>query len=86
MSLALKLHDEMVNGINKLGVICKPNIVTYGSIIDGLCKDDYVDKAKDLFLEMRSKGIHPNVVVYNCLVTVFVVLVIGTKPKLCLVR
>lgn len=40
-------------------------MVCYGSIIDGLCKDGLVEKAKELFLEMKGRGICPDVVVYS---------------------
>ncbi|KAL5789882.1 hypothetical protein ACOSQ2_004770 [Xanthoceras sorbifolium] len=61
-SLALKLHEEMVKGISESGVICKPNIVNYVSMIDSLCKYGLIVKAKELFLEMKAMGISPNVV------------------------
>ncbi|XP_031257989.1 putative pentatricopeptide repeat-containing protein At1g12700, mitochondrial [Pistacia vera] len=67
-SVALRLHEEMVAGNGEGGVICKPDIVSYGSIIDGLCKDGLVDKAKELFLEMKGKRIKPDVVVFNSLI------------------
>ncbi|XP_031265483.1 putative pentatricopeptide repeat-containing protein At1g12700, mitochondrial [Pistacia vera] len=67
-SVALRLHEEMVAGNGEGGVICKPDIVSYGSMIDGLCKDELVDKAKELFLEMKGKRIKPDVVVFNSLI------------------
>ncbi|KAK3211897.1 hypothetical protein Dsin_016603 [Dipteronia sinensis] len=68
MSVALKLRDEMVKGNGEIGPICKPDIISYSSIIDGLCKDGSIDKAKELFSEMKSRGIRPNVVSYNFLI------------------
>ena len=47
--VALNLFEEMVN---EFGVICKPDVVTCTNIIDGLCKDGFVDKAKELLLQM----------------------------------
>ncbi|XP_031257988.1 putative pentatricopeptide repeat-containing protein At3g16710, mitochondrial [Pistacia vera] len=67
-SIVLRLHEEMVAGNGEGVVICKPDIVSYGSIIDGLCKDGLVDKAKELFLEMKGKTIKPDVVVFNSLI------------------
>ncbi|XP_031257991.1 pentatricopeptide repeat-containing protein At1g12300, mitochondrial-like [Pistacia vera] len=67
-SVVLRLHEEMVAGNGEGGVICKPDIISYGSIIDGLCKDGLVDKAKEYFLEMKGKRIKPDVVVFNSLI------------------
>ena len=58
----------MANGNREFGVVCKPNTVTYNTIIDGLCKEGFVDKAKELFLQMKDENINPNVVTYNSLI------------------
>ncbi|CAI9277485.1 unnamed protein product [Lactuca saligna] len=56
----LKLMDEKG---------CKPNVVTYNTIIDSLCKDKMVDDALNLFKEMVfHKGILPDVVTYTSLI------------------
>lgn len=47
------------------GGIYKPNVFCYGSLIDGLCKDRLVDQTKDLFMEMKDKGINANTLVYT---------------------
>lgn len=65
ISVAVKFHEEMLSGNGKFGIYCKPNLVCYGSIIDGLCKDGLAEKAKKLFLEMKGRGICPDVVVYS---------------------
>lgn len=65
MSLTLKLHREMVNGMGDFGGIYKPNVFSYGSLIDRLCKDRLVDQTKDLFMEMKDKGINANTLVYT---------------------
>ncbi|KAH9753505.1 pentatricopeptide repeat-containing protein [Citrus sinensis] len=67
-SAALELHEEFVNGNGELGVICHPDVLSYCSIINSLCKDVLVDKAKELFLDMKSRGIIPDVVVYSSLI------------------
>lgn len=51
----LKLHEELVNGTGEFGVICHLNVISYSSIINGLCKDGLVDKAKELFLDIKSR-------------------------------
>jgi leucine-rich PPR motif-containing protein len=45
-----------------------PNIVTYNTVIDGLCKAQVVDRAKGVFQQMIDKGVKPNNVTYNCLI------------------
>lgn len=50
------------------GLICKPNSTCYITIIDVLCKAGLVDMAKELFLEMKSSEITPNVVLYSSLI------------------
>ncbi|KAH9696327.1 pentatricopeptide repeat-containing protein [Citrus sinensis] len=43
-----------------------PDAVTFTSLIkDGLCKEGFVDKAKELLLQMKDKNIKPNVVTYT---------------------
>ncbi|KAL9392337.1 hypothetical protein Peur_016257 [Populus x canadensis] len=57
ISVAVKFHEEMLSGKGKFGIYCKPNLVCSGtSIIDGLCKDGLVEKAKELFLGMKSSA------------------------------
>ncbi|XP_031251247.1 pentatricopeptide repeat-containing protein At1g63330-like [Pistacia vera] len=68
ISVAIKLHEEMVNGNVGFGVICRPNVVIYNSIINGLCKARLIEKARELYLEMKSLGISPDVITYSTLV------------------
>ncbi|KAJ6953715.1 hypothetical protein NC652_005446 [Populus alba x Populus x berolinensis] len=65
ISVAVKFHEEMLSGNGKFGIYCKPNLVCYGSIIDGLFKDGLMEKAKELFLEMKGRCICPDVAVYS---------------------
>ncbi|XP_044511223.1 pentatricopeptide repeat-containing protein At1g62670, mitochondrial-like isoform X3 [Mangifera indica] len=57
-----------------VSVGCRPDVVTVGCLItgfcrtDGLCKYGLVDKAKELFSEMKSKAVNPNVITYNTLI------------------
>ncbi|KDP21351.1 hypothetical protein JCGZ_21822 [Jatropha curcas] len=67
ISAALKLLGEMVNGNGESGMICKPDRISYAGIIDGLCKDGLIEKAKELFKQMKDMGIFPDVVVYTSL-------------------
>ncbi|CAI9300659.1 unnamed protein product [Lactuca saligna] len=65
---AVRLHEDIMNGNIGLGFICKPNIVCYSILIANLCKDGFIKKAKELFLEMKCRRISPDVVVYTSLI------------------
>ncbi|XP_031252726.1 pentatricopeptide repeat-containing protein At1g62914, mitochondrial-like [Pistacia vera] len=71
ISVAIKLHEEMVNGNGGFGVICRPNVVSYNIIIDGLCKAGLIEKGKSLFTEMIQRGVDPNVYTYSILINGF---------------
>ncbi|KAK1549890.1 hypothetical protein Q3G72_009668 [Acer saccharum] len=66
--VALQLHEQRVNGNSKYGDICKPGVVWYGSMIDGLSKDGYTDKAKELFSEMKGNGIPADAVTFTAFI------------------
>ncbi|KAM7253871.1 hypothetical protein ACFE04_031553 [Oxalis oulophora] len=66
--VALKLLDEIDDDRNcQFTAVTNCKLVSYTSIIDHLCKDGFIDKAKQLFLEMKAKGIEANVVTYATL-------------------
>ncbi|KAL3507694.1 hypothetical protein ACH5RR_033076, partial [Cinchona calisaya] len=44
---------------------CMPNLVVYGTVINGLCKDKMVDEALQLLSEMIEKGIGPDVITWE---------------------
>lgn len=67
--VALKLVEEMING--ECGDVCQPNVICYASIIDGLCKDGFVNKVRVLFLDMKGRGIYPDAFVCNSLIHVY---------------
>lgn len=50
------------------GGACRPNAVTYDTLIGGLCKDKLVDDARLLFSKMEDQKIDPDV--YTCSVLV----------------
>lgn len=66
LGVSLRLLEEMLSGNGKFCIYCQPNLVCYASIID-LCKDGLVEKAEELFLEMKGTGICPDVVVWGSL-------------------
>ena len=45
-----------------------PNIVTFSSMIDILCKEGKTGKAFDLLELMTRKGVKPNIFTYNSLI------------------
>ncbi|KAK1351596.1 Pentatricopeptide repeat-containing protein mitochondrial [Heracleum sosnowskyi] len=46
----------------------EPNVVTYGALVDGLCKTHRVEEARNLLDVMSSKGCEPNHIVYDALI------------------
>ncbi|KAL2349446.1 hypothetical protein Fmac_003446 [Flemingia macrophylla] len=48
-----------------------PNIITYGALVDGLCKANRVKEARELLDTMPSHGCEPNQIVYDALIDGF---------------
>ncbi|PWA92760.1 pentatricopeptide repeat (PPR) superfamily protein [Artemisia annua] len=60
MELAMKVYSEED---------VRPNIVTYNNLINGLCKmGDVVNKARELFDEIRGKGVMVNALTYATMI------------------
>ncbi|WVZ86194.1 hypothetical protein U9M48_033019 [Paspalum notatum var. saurae] len=55
----------------KLTDAIAPNVVTYGALIDGLCKAHKVVDAHDLLDAMLSNGCEPNHIIYDALIDGF---------------
>ncbi|CAM8901559.1 unnamed protein product [Rhodiola kirilowii] len=66
--IALNLHEQIADGTHDLSGVLQMNFICYGTLIDGLCKDGLIDKAKELFLEMKKKDISPNVITYTVVI------------------
>lgn len=49
----------------------EPNVVTYGALVDGLCKAHRVKEARNLLDAMSLKGCEPNHIVYDALIDGF---------------
>ncbi|CAH9102776.1 unnamed protein product [Cuscuta epithymum] len=49
----------------------KPNLVTYGALVDGLCKAHRVNDARDLLDTILVEGQEPNVNIYDALIDGF---------------
>ncbi|KAF7082049.1 hypothetical protein CFC21_085930 [Triticum aestivum] len=48
---------------------CRPDVVTYNTVIDGLLKEGEVGKAYSLFCEMPQRGISPDDVTWNSIIS-----------------
>ncbi|KAF7836545.1 pentatricopeptide repeat-containing protein [Senna tora] len=49
----------------------EPNIITYGALVDGLCKANQVREAGELLNSMFVEGCEPNQIVYDALIDGF---------------
>ncbi|XP_024532526.1 pentatricopeptide repeat-containing protein At1g05670, mitochondrial [Selaginella moellendorffii] len=47
---------------------CLPDIITYNTLIDGLCKTGRVPEANRLFGDMKAKFCNLDVIMYSCLI------------------
>ncbi|XP_058223225.1 pentatricopeptide repeat-containing protein At1g63330-like [Rhododendron vialii] len=57
----------------------KSNVKIYNAMISGPCKENLLDEAEELLLQMEGDGCPPNDLTYNIVVWVF--LKKGNKPK-----
>ncbi|CAI9281059.1 unnamed protein product [Lactuca saligna] len=62
---AIKIFDELENSN------CKPDIISYNSLINCLGKNGDVDEAYMRCKEMEEKGLNPDVVTYSTLIECF---------------
>lgn len=62
--MALQLLGKMFH----LWGICKPNDVTFNTVIDGVCKEGSVDCTLLRFAEMSNQSIMPGVSAYNAVI------------------
>ncbi|TQE13920.1 hypothetical protein C1H46_000551 [Malus baccata] len=53
------------------GKKCIPDLITYSTIIGGLCKAGRLDEAKKKFMEMLGKNLHPDSVIYDMFIQSF---------------
>ncbi|XP_019453987.1 PREDICTED: pentatricopeptide repeat-containing protein At2g27800, mitochondrial-like isoform X1 [Lupinus angustifolius] len=68
--LSLHVNDAMRIFHQMSGVYdCQPNSFTYDYLIHGLCAQDRTNNAKELCLEMKTKGFIPSGKSYNSLVS-----------------
>ncbi|MED6166893.1 hypothetical protein PIB30_113787, partial [Stylosanthes scabra] len=49
----------------------EPNVITYGALVDGLCKASRVKQARELLDTMFAHGCEPNQTVYDALIDGF---------------
>ncbi|OIV94978.1 hypothetical protein TanjilG_22175 [Lupinus angustifolius] len=62
MDMYFKLDDNNLEG---------PNVITYGALVDGLCKANRVKQAGELLDTMSAHGCAPNQIVYDALIDGF---------------
>ncbi|XP_010028839.2 pentatricopeptide repeat-containing protein At2g17140 [Eucalyptus grandis] len=55
---------DNANDCNK----CSPDLISYSTVISGLCKAGRVEEAKKMFAEMMSRKIRPDSVIYDSFV------------------
>nr|GMC78826.1 putative pentatricopeptide repeat-containing protein At1g12700, mitochondrial [Ipomoea batatas]GMD44334.1 putative pentatricopeptide repeat-containing protein At1g12700, mitochondrial [Ipomoea batatas]GME18830.1 putative pentatricopeptide repeat-containing protein At1g12700, mitochondrial [Ipomoea batatas] len=48
--------------------VCKVDQITYGTVIDGLCKSGHTQNALDLLIVMQEEGPKPNTIAYNTVI------------------
>ncbi|KAF8083141.1 hypothetical protein N665_0790s0004 [Sinapis alba] len=67
----MKRQDLVSKVLSKMLDNCKPNVVIYTEMIDGLCKVGKTDEAYKLMKVMEENGCQPNVVTYTALIDGF---------------
>lgn len=78
---ACMIYEKMrgnvdVNDVDIYFSICddgnkEPNVVTYGALVDGLCKVHRIKEARNLLDAMKSGGVEPNHIVFDALIDGF---------------
>lgn len=82
LKLDIVIYNALMNGLCRMGKAqealqslgkmsdfggnCKPNVITYTTVIDELCRDGLVDRA--LLAEMMKRSIKPDVYIYNLVI------------------
>ncbi|CAI9279217.1 unnamed protein product [Lactuca saligna] len=65
--MKMKRVTDLLGEMHNRGII--PNIVTYGALISGWCKEGKLDKAFTTYSEMKEKGFTPNVIICSTMVS-----------------
>ncbi|KAF1874152.1 hypothetical protein Lal_00041597 [Lupinus albus] len=65
LSNSFNLFDEMLQRV--LGEF-RPSLTTYNVMINGLCKNEYVNNALALFRNLQQHGFIPQILTYNALI------------------
>jgi pentatricopeptide repeat protein len=62
------MWNELIRILNEMGRVGqKPNVVTYTTLIDYLCKNGRCAEAREIFDSMVENGENPNVATYGSL-------------------
>ncbi|XP_026415082.1 pentatricopeptide repeat-containing protein At5g57250, mitochondrial-like [Papaver somniferum] len=57
---------KLINEVDGTQTVC--DLFGYSIVVDGLCKEGFLNKALDLCVTMRKHGIPPNIVIYNSVI------------------
>ena len=52
----------------KMEFRCEPDIITYNTILDAICKEGHINRASKLLQQMIDDGISPDVITYNSII------------------
>ncbi|XP_051151549.1 pentatricopeptide repeat-containing protein At5g11310, mitochondrial isoform X2 [Andrographis paniculata] len=66
-SRKLKRADRLWEQMKKEDIV-RPTVVTYGTLVEGLCRMGRSDEAMKLVDEMKKEGVEPNAIVYNAII------------------
>ncbi|KAL9667726.1 hypothetical protein QQ045_002090 [Rhodiola kirilowii] len=87
----LNLHEQIADGTHDFSGDLQPNFICYSTLIDGLCQDGLIDKAKELagkweeakamFQEMVDHGLEPSVVTFTVLINALAKMRKGKEAK-----
>lgn len=64
---AEQLFEEMMNKANDGDQDCRPNHITFSSLLSAYTLSSQLDKALNLFHYQKSLGIHPDLITYHSL-------------------
>ncbi|RZC83800.1 hypothetical protein C5167_046584 [Papaver somniferum] len=57
---------KLIKEVDGTQTVC--DLFGYSIVVDGLCKEGFLNKALDLCVTMRKHGIPPNIVIYNSVI------------------
>lgn len=61
------VRAEIIMGNMRASINCKPDVITYSTMIKGFCSKGQAERAFQLFREMEADNIKPDAIVFNIL-------------------